>query len=815
MKQVFLLFLFLNFSYKSFSSPSSEEKSLDCLFSMSVGMPELPGKNDFIPPNSYLTRHFSGEDITVEQERELITHYQETKDPEALERILRAYTAFVKGTARRVVSKWGRREYEEDLAQDAIEKSIEALDSFDVAEGNRFISYLKSFLIKKLNANMIQYISATTRTRTRKDPAVPADNIFTDRYFESEEEFTVATGVESDSIEKQVYAVEGGRWLNEFTEQLKAILHLSPMQVYVLEHRMLTEEQEVKESVARKFNVTFSAVLDSEKRLRTKIWDLIGNGRPLSSVGRIAFLIEVDRFIQGTRTLSIPSEERINQQIDELNQVLPLSTLDKEILRRRLFRDRKDQQPIPSVSEEIHVSNKKVRNQESNLINRLKALRAHTDAELLSPALIISIRSIEERIYFERKRRRLRNFVEQLKDILHLSSMQVYILEHRILVEEQKATESVAKKFNVDLSTILSSEGRLKTKVWGLIGNGRPLSSVDRVTFLIEVDKFIQGARMLSIPNEERINQQVDELNQVFSLSALEQEILRRRLLRDRRDQQPILSMQEEFSVSKRKLRSQELDLMDRLKALGTNGDTEPLSPDLVTLTSSIESNMVPVVKRKQTVNKPQDPMKSKKEEEVLALIDADPYITLAQIVDVTGFTRPVAAKILGDLKKGNQIVRIGSTRSGYWERVKKGTKPSNKDPIAERKERILALVKENPHVTRDEMARDLKVSRLPVREAINALKAEGKLVRIGFSQDGYWHIPEDGVTSPLNPMEQRKLHILMLIVENSQITNSEIVSQTDYTKSEIETAIDKLKKEGKIARIGSSKHWVLGNPGK
>ena len=150
--------------------------------------------------------------------------------------------------------------------------------------------------------------------------------------------------------------------MSEFIEQLKVILHLSPLQIYILEHRMLAEEQEIKESVARKFNVTFDAILDSEKRLRTKIWDLIGNGRPLSSVGRIAFLIEIDRFIQGTRTLSIPSEERINQQIDELNQVLPLSALEKEILRRRLFRDRKDQQPILSVSEELNVSRKKNQN---------------------------------------------------------------------------------------------------------------------------------------------------------------------------------------------------------------------------------------------------------------------------------------------------------------------------------------------------------------------------------------------------------------------------------------------------------------------
>ena len=211
MKWILILSLFLNFAYSAFSSDEIEEKSLDCLFSMRPEMPELPGKNDFIPPNFYLTRHFSGEDMTLEEERELITRYQETKNPKALEQILRAYTEFVKLYARKISYKWGRREYEEDLAQDTIEAIIEALDSFDTTSGNRFVSYLKSFLIFKLNANMVQYISAATRKRTSKDPTMPADNIFTDRYFESEEELSVVVGVASNSIEKQIYSEQGVR----------------------------------------------------------------------------------------------------------------------------------------------------------------------------------------------------------------------------------------------------------------------------------------------------------------------------------------------------------------------------------------------------------------------------------------------------------------------------------------------------------------------------------------------------------------------------------------------------------------------------
>ena len=455
---------------------------------------------------------------------------------------------------------------------------------------------------------------------------------------------------------------------------------------------------------------------------------------------------------------------------------------------------------------------KKIRIQELDLVDRLKALRANTDAELLSPALMILIRSIEERIYSEQKRRRLSNFIEQLKIILHLSPTQVYILEHRMLVEEQEATESVARKFNVTSSAILTSEERVRTKVWDLIGDGRPLSSVDRVAFLMEIDKFIQGTRALPILNEERINQQIDELSQILPLSTLEKEILRRRLLRDRRDQQPISSVEEELNVSKGIVRVRELDLVDRLKALKNSKDTESLSPELRALIQSIESNMVPFVKRKRVVKKPQNSMKDKKEEEVLALIDANPYVTLAQIVDVTGFTKPVAAKILGDLKKGKRIARVGSPRSGYWERLKKGVKLTRKDPIEERKERILVLIKENPYITLNEMAWDLKVSRLPLREAINQLKDERKLVRVGFPQDGYWEILENGAEPSPAPVEQRKKHILTLMAENPWITNPEIISKTNYTKSEVITAINKLKKEGKLVRVGGQRKVLTKN---
>jgi len=57
--------------------------------------------------------------------------------------------------------------------------------------------------------------------------------------------------------------------------------------------------------------------------------------------------------------------------------------------------------------------------------------------------------------------------------------------------------------------------------------------------------------------------------------------------------------------------------------------------------------------------------------------------------------------------------------------------------------QKILTLIKENPQITRNELAKALGISSDGVKYHLNNLKKEGLLKRIGGRKGGYWAVEE------------------------------------------------------------------------
>ena len=60
--------------------------------------------------------------------------------------------------------------------------------------------------------------------------------------------------------------------------------------------------------------------------------------------------------------------------------------------------------------------------------------------------------------------------------------------------------------------------------------------------------------------------------------------------------------------------------------------------------------------------------------------------------------------------------------------------------------------------------------------------------------------------------MLERREKILQLIIENNRITSNKLKDILGVSKSTIERDLSKLREEGKLEYIGSSKKWLLEN---
>jgi len=95
-------------------------------------------------------------------------------------------------------------------------------------------------------------------------------------------------------------------------------------------------------------------------------------------------------------------------------------------------------------------------------------------------------------------------------------------------------------------------------------------------------------------------------------------------------------------------------------------------------------------------------------------------------------------------------VVKVGSAPVNFIDKQDMPLKNAiNRDNAPEKapenvfQGQLLALIRENPNITYDKLARETRRDRKTVRRHLNALKENGFLRRIGSPKGGHWEVIE------------------------------------------------------------------------
>lgn len=72
-----------------------------------------------------------------------------------------------------------------------------------------------------------------------------------------------------------------------------------------------------------------------------------------------------------------------------------------------------------------------------------------------------------------------------------------------------------------------------------------------------------------------------------------------------------------------------------------------------------------------------------------------------------------------------------------------RGNKWGNKKELPDNYEKVLGLIRDNPNITKTQIAKELHIGKSTVDRAIESLKSHGLIERIGSKKSGYWKAME------------------------------------------------------------------------
>jgi len=152
-------------------------------------------------------------------------------------------------------------------------------------------------------------------------------------------------------------------------------------------------------------------------------------------------------------------------------------------------------------------------------------------------------------------------------------------------------------------------------------------------------------------------------------------------------------------------------------------------------------------------------------QKKIIMLIKENPYISKKDLAEKIGISITAIDKNIAQLKKKSILRRIGPDKGGYWEVMnsfifyKAEPAESKKkkftgrladrlvdelvDGLAESQKKIIMLIKENPYISKKDLAEKIGISITAIDKNIAQLKKKSILRRIGPDKGGYWEVIE------------------------------------------------------------------------
>ncbi|NGX49521.1 MAG: hypothetical protein K940chlam5_01119, partial [Candidatus Anoxychlamydiales bacterium] len=199
-----------------------------------------------------------------------------------------------------------------------------------------------------------------------------------------------------------------------------------------------------------------------------------------------------------------------------------------------------------------------------------------------------------------------------------------------------------------------------------------------------------------------------------------------------------------------------------------SSSQTVKSSPQTVKNSPDLEKSSSQTVKSSPQTAK-NSPDLEKSSQKILALMRDNPEITIDEMSKQIGIGIRGIKKQINNLKNKKLIERFGPNKGGYWRIFSSSTKEQkgkksdeiyqfqskssrqsiesspqtakNSPDLEKSSQKILALMRDNPEITIDEMSKQIGIGIRGIKKQINNLKNKKLIERFGPNKGGYWKI--------------------------------------------------------------------------
>ncbi|EPX84115.1 sigma-70 family RNA polymerase sigma factor [Salipiger mucosus] len=225
--------------------------------------------------------------ITVEQEKDAIRRWQESRDEDALVILLRSHARIAHSTANRYSNN---PEHQRDLATEGMMGLMKAADKFDLEKGNRFATYANWWVLTFITSALPKVeavidISSRTFIDTKMDRVSGPDKhlahmavfgaINLDAPINDDEGMTAMDMLECPRMNPEESAVKTSE--NKYREDLlkECMGELTERERDIIIRRKLAQKPETLEEISQSLGVTRERVRQIESRGMSRLKRLL------------------------------------------------------------------------------------------------------------------------------------------------------------------------------------------------------------------------------------------------------------------------------------------------------------------------------------------------------------------------------------------------------------------------------------------------------------------------------------------------------------------------------------------------------------